>query len=800
MGSDLWLVFRFWAILFVIGTVAFPIAKRLFSSWWDHGYAFSKSIGIGLLTYLTYLTGTLHILPFTSTTIITLLVCMGLVSFIWMISISYRNGELRLKTRNLHWNLTKNEIVILVIEETFFFIALLLWSWVKGHEPAIRHLEKFMDFGFTRTILNIEYFPAPDMWFAGYPVNYYYFGHIVMALLTKLSQIDLAYTFNLMLAAIFALTSTMSFSIGYQLIHQTINKLPRPHIVRHFALIGGVLTSFLVTLSGNMQTIYAFTKGYTGEDVQPFWKLAWSLREFFPRLGEGLETYWYANATRFIPFTIHEFPSYSFAVSDMHGHVLAIPFALLALALIIQLFSQWNLYSTLEQYSRTVLYGILTGLLLMTNALDGPIYLLLFLGFLLIGGFRSYFKNQSIVKWFLLGFTVICALFVISLPLLFHFKSFVSGLAVNCPPAGLAETRIGPLLFEGVDKCQISPFWMWWLLWGFFIYCGVCFFVRTYLYTQDRNSGIWDRFQNTIKNFAPHEIVLLVFFVFSVALIIFPEFFYFKDIYPAHFRSNTMFKLGYQAFIMFSIVSGYTIVRLLIDLILLHSQRIHTKQANNSYSSKVQNQNLQNNHTKAIHWVCLLLLVPQLFLVSIYPFFSVRSYFGGLSVYHGLYGLNWMINEYPDNYKALEWLANFAQTSRLNKSTLVHESDCSGKVSVGNYFTLPVIVEADGDSYTDYNQISAFAGLPTVTGWAVHEWLWRGCYEVVSPRRDEIRVIYESGNVDETRSILDRYAIEYIFIGKLEREKFTNLRIDTLENLGSVVFRSGDTQIIQVKR
>src|SRR3989304_5981669 len=97
---------------------------------------------------------------------------------------------------------------------------------------------------------------------------------------------------------------------------------------------------FPVASAGNFQTVYAFTRGYTGDDVQPLWTLLWGWGEFWSRLREGMERYWYANATRFIPFTIHEFPSYSFVVSDIHGHVLSIPFVLLAIGLLITLFCQ----------------------------------------------------------------------------------------------------------------------------------------------------------------------------------------------------------------------------------------------------------------------------------------------------------------------------------------------------------------------------------------------------------------------------------------------------------------------------
>jgi len=57
----------------------------------------------------------------------------------------------------------------------------------------------------------------------------------------------------------------------------------------------------------------------------------------------------------------------------------------------------------------------------------------------------------------------------------------------------------------------------------------------------------------------------------------------------------------------------------------------------------------------------------------------------------------------------------------------------------------PVIVEAQGDSYTDYARISANTGLPTILGWTVHEWLWRGDYSVPAARIDDVRAIYEDG-------------------------------------------------------
>lgn len=744
--ADVWIVVRFWGALFLIGAAAYPLTRYLFATWYDRGYLFSKAVGLALITWIVYVFGMARVTAFTD---VTIWVAIGAVFFIGLlvsIGNSHQKGEpSRLSSRTL---------MVIIGEEGVFFAALLFWSWIKAHEPSIRGLEKFMDYGFMQSILNSTYFPPPDMWYPPMPINYYYFGHLVTALLTKVSGLDLGYTFNLMLAAIFSFTLTMSFSIGYQLIYTSLSAIHKKPWV---ALISGGLTAFLVTLSGNMQTIYAFTKGYTGEDVKPFWELLWGRGEFWSRLPEGIERYWYANATRFIPYTIHEFPSYSFVVSDIHGHVLSIPFVLLALALLFEIFSTWKERRIL--YGTYIFYGFLVGVLLMTNALDGPIYFVLCVAVLATFVLTNAGRNKIVWKphgW--VPVTVAGMTILSSLPFLSHFKSFVNGLAVNCPLPFFAHTRIGPILFEGVEKCQRSPLWMVWLLWGFFVYCGVAFLVANRgeekKYSSTDAPFIWRIIDRWKTKFTQIEKILAVFFVVSMLLLVFPEMFYFKDIYPQHFRSNTMFKLGYQAFIMLSIVSGYVISKFMFVRWFDHGNRPSTL-------------------TRRIF---LLLLVPQLFLVSIYPLFSVRSYFGRLMRYEGLYGFTWMMQQYPDDYQAALWL----------------------KQQIGRPSHTGILVEADGDSYTDFERLSVLTGMSTPIGWAVHEWLWRGTYDVVAPRREDVRVLYESDDIGAVRQTIQKYGIQYIVVGALERQKFTMLHEEMFKELGTEVFRSGATVIYTV--
>ncbi|MBI4065097.1 hypothetical protein HY409_01890 [Candidatus Gottesmanbacteria bacterium] len=830
MGSDVWLVVHWWGSLFLVGAVAFPLTKRLFSNWpastrdgdptrgwFDQGYLFSKAVGMAVVTWIVYVLGTINLLPFTNISIGLSLLTLFIVGV--ALNLKSQISKLKTTTQNSKREdvsptgsgITTKNVVVIFFEEVFFFTALLLWSWVKGHEPSIHGLEKFMDFGFMKSILNSQYFPPADMWYAGLPVNYYYFGHMVVAVLTKLSGIDLVYTFNLMLATIFAFTLTMSFSIGYQLFKFQAPSIKPQTSTKHkiqnskfgiWNLLAGLLTAFLVTLAGNMQTLYAFTKGYTGDNVKPFWELFWPLAQFWQKLPEGLNTYWYANATRFIPFTIHEFPSYSFVVSDVHGHVLSLPFVLLAIGMLIVMFDLLTQGPALKDYKGRaffIFYGFLVGVLLMTNASDGPIYLALLIATLGIFKFQfSIFKWKTILKQIVL---VIVIAGITSLPFLFHFKSFVSGLAVNCPPEFLANSKIGPLIFEGAEKCQRSPVWMMALLWGFFVYSGG-WLIITKLKTQSsppkadqplaeklksetQNSKL-SKIQELIKEVSQIDLLLIVFFLFSLFLIIFPEFFYFKDIYPAHFRSNTMFKLGYQAFILFSIVSGYTVVSMIVGSASTHRDKSQIPNLKSQTNSKFQILNSKQ--------LFFLFLLPQLFLVSIYPIFSVRSYFDSLRTYKGLDGLAWLKSQYPDDWEAIQWLNKAISEKREARSK--NQSKNTSFLSLISYrVSAPVLVEADGDSYTDFARFSAFTGIPSIIGWPVHEWLWRGTYDVVAPRREEVRKIYESEDISETRQILEKYTVRYILVGTLERQKYTNVQEWKFTKIGKEVFRSGITVI-----
>jgi len=88
--------------------------------------------------------------------------------------------------------------------------------------------------------------------------------------------------------------------------------------------------------------------------------------------------------------------------------------------------------------------------------------------------------------------------------------------------------------------------------------------------------------------------------------------------------------------------------------------------------------------------------------------------------------------------------------------------------------------------------------VPTVAGWMVHEWLWRGSYDPIAKRAEEVKTVYESPDLEASRSVLTKYDVKYIVVGGMERQKYPQLDEEKIKELGKQVFSSGTTDIYKV--
>lgn len=685
---DLTYILQWWFVLFLVGIVFLPLTSLILNSFFDKGYIFSKIFGALFITYSIWVLSSLKILPFNTSSLI-------------LLSLSFLALNIYLKSKYKLFSTLKKNWKIFLFEELIFLIALTFWSFIRTHEPSIHGLEKFQDFGYVNSILRTEYFPPKDLWLTPFTTNYYYFGHLLTAVLTKISFLKPEITFNLMIATLFSFAFTASFSIGSNLLNFFHHEANTRSFFKIIAC--GLLAAFLVTLAGNLHTIYAFFQTYSPDKPVPFWTLKPSL---------NFSEYWYPNATRFIPFTIHEFPLYSLVVADLHGHVLNIPTVLLLIAVIISFYFKKEV-----NIKYIILMSFLIGINFATNVLDGPIYILLV-------SLIIFYKYKYAVFKFVPLITILSILFF--LPFWINFKPFSSGIGVLCSPDFLvAAKKLGPFLFEE-NHCARSPLWMLAILYGFFYFLVYGFAVKV------------NRQLKTTDN------LVFILILFSTILIIIPEFLYVKDIYPAHYRANTVFKFGFQAFMVLSLSASYMIFRI-----------------------------YHNFKWKLPIMFFSLLLIPFFSLVAIYPYFAVRSYYAELKTNQGLDGFAYFKNLYPSDYDGILWIRD-------------------------NIKGQPNELEAVGESYTDYARVSANTGLPTIIGWPVHEWLWRGSPDEGTKRTAEVKSIYEEADLEKTSGLLKKYNITYVFVGTLEKQKYPALQEDKFKNLGQIIFQEGDTKIYKL--
>ena len=148
-----------WAVIGLCGIVFLPAATSIFRSLNDKGYLFSKTLGILTATYLLWLLSSLKILPFGSTGAF---ICLMVIAAVVFMVPAFR-------TQFVQFFKVSDNVKLIILEETVFFICLLFWTILRGQKPEISGLEKFMDFGFINSIIRSPYAPPTDMWMAGSP-------------------------------------------------------------------------------------------------------------------------------------------------------------------------------------------------------------------------------------------------------------------------------------------------------------------------------------------------------------------------------------------------------------------------------------------------------------------------------------------------------------------------------------------------------------------------------------------------------------------------------------------------------
>ncbi len=701
LGADNVPFLKWWLMVLILGLGYYPLGAVLFSALRDRGYIFSKVLGIGLAGFLTWVLVVCGAAKFTSGAVIA--VTAVSMALCWILYIK----KAEKKTLDLD---------LVLGEELIFLAFFLLWTYFAGFRPEAKGTEKFMDYGFMAALTRSDTLPARDLWYSAGNMNYYYGGQYYAVFLTKLSFTRIQETYNLMRT----LVAAFAFVLPFNLVFHMIREIPRKvkAVPGWIAALGGLLAGAAVSLAGNMHYVLYGLFG----DV---FKLS------------GYEDYWFPNSTRYIghnPLTddqcIHEFPSYSFVLGDLHAHVVNVMFVLLTVGILYawmkgirereeegQAFSAKKLL--LEP--AVIACGVLTGIFHWTNYWDFVIYTT---AALICIFFTAMYRYRGQAKA------------VAAATVLQTAEVFVLGTLAALPFTSSFETMVSGIAFSKYHTVLYQFLILWGLPFALVLILLLAVLIK-YLRAY-RGPG---RFREFFRRVSLSDTFALILGICGIGLVLIPELIYVRDIYEnGYARSNTMFKLTYQAFILFGMAMAYAIVRLL----LWKGRKLA--------------------RTLGAAGLALVLLTCGYF------GYSVKCWFGNVldvSGYRCLDATAYLENVYPEDAAAIRWLNENVE---------------------GN----PVVLEANGDSYSDYCRVSAMTGLPTVLGWYVHEWLWRGDTADLNEKSAEIQTIYTSGDREAVEELLEKYEVEYIFVGSCEREKYgENLNEDLLRSLGEEVFPGG---------
>ena len=724
LQGDVWTFWTWYLLALVLGAAAMPLTGRLFRRFQDRGWMFSKVTAIAVSGFLTWFLVAVKIIKFTTMTCIVVTLVCAAASLILYCREQKAGFEC----------IPFAHLDLVYAEELLFFTAFLLWTYFAGFHPAAYGTEKFMDYGFMEAMMRSKTLPATDLWYSQGKINYYYGGQYFAVFLTKLSGAKVELTYNLMRTFVAGLAFAMPFSLVHQMVTDRLGRI-RTGWKKALPSVTGIMAGISVSIAGNMHYVVY------GQIIPFIQKLK----------GEEVSSYWFPDATRYIGFnpdvedkTIHEFPCYSFVLGDLHAHVVDIMFVLLLLGL---LYAWMKKVRTMElsgeSMSRREFWkkqllmpqllaaGALLGMFHWTNYWDFVIYFVVTCGAAL---FMNIIGQKGKIRW-VLGVTAAQAVEILTLATVIILP-FTLQFDTSNMVQGIALAKHHSLLHQLL------------VLWGLPGILTILFVVS--LLIEKLRGAEQKSLYHLLTSIRLPDLFAVLMGLCAIGLVLIPELVYVRDIYEnGNARANTMFKLTYQAYIMFGMTMIYAIFRLLVIG--------------------------KNKILKVLAFIGLFLFVWT----CGYFGNSVHSWFGTVwkpSQYKGLNATAFLETDFPEDVNGIRWLKE-------------------------NISDAPVVLEANGDSYSEYERVSAMTGLPTIMGWYVHEWLWRGDLADLNAKIEEIKEIYTSTDETRVKELLEEYNVSYIFVGSCERNKYgADLNNDLLKGLGEVVFQDSEypTYIVKI--
>jgi len=650
---------------------------------------------------------------------------------------------------------------LLLLEEGLFTLAFLLFVGIRSLNPDVWNAflggEKPMEMAFLNAILRSPYMPPLDPWYAGGYINYYYYGYIVFGAFIKLTGIAPATAFNLAIPTLFALTFTGAFSLVYSLARRV-----------SLALLGGYFAALIGNFDGLLQV-----KDWLGAALKHL----------------ALPAFDYWRSSRIIPFTINEFPFWSFLFADLHPHVIDMPVTIFMLGIVSAILVSGESILHRDdtrlrlQWSSLPLYALAAfvfGTLACINPWDMPVYALLTAAALLIrtvvdsSGWSARLRGSSVLVS-LAVYAALCGLaYLFYVPFYASYQQlYVNGLGLVSLGTKLSDyLTINDLWLFLTGSFFLLELYRWWArrlaaragangralsiagsaaarrVCGYVLLCAVVLTFAALL-------GLKGVLVTLIAVGAfllvvqrdPRTRFISLLLMAALCISLGVELVYVRDFLDGgvYERMNSVFKFSLSVWFCFAIGGA------------LAAQRLW--------------QHLRSLLRYAWLAVFALLIVANSLFLSPGTLSRIHDHQvwvqGQPPVLSADYtptldGEAFIRAWYPGDAEAIAWINE-------------------------NVAGSPVILEAaEPYSFSWFARLSVYTGLPDVLGWPDHVAEQRYSEQVLS-RMVDVGIIYTTPDPNQANQLLRYYHVRYIYVGELEREAYATQSTTGLDKFDSMV-------------
>ncbi len=748
-----------------IALLGLPLSLLVFKALPDRGYLLAKPLSILLIAYIAWMFASLHWMPFSRSSI--LLAALLLAAGSLVVVYTRRVDVLAFFRENLR---------LVVIGEALFLTSFALFLLLRAANPDLWHPfnggEKPMEMAYLNAVVRSSYMPPYDPWFAGGYINYYYFGQFIVASIVKVTGITTEVAFNLAVPLFFALTTSAVFSLVYNLAEGSRRSLGTAKS-RVWAILAGLAGAFFVAVMGNLDGAIQLGQGLYRVlvDSQPF----------------GAFDFW--RSSRLIPpgdppgYEITEFPFFTFLFGDLHAHMMAIPFALLSVGLALTLALRIRDGEGMaSRIAHLLVLALAIGSLRAINTWDYPTQLAVGAAAVLIG---EYARSRQMSLLLLLRVAVQAALLywvttILFAPFIDDYRSFADGVFFS--------------------KWQ-TPLYAYLGIHALFVFLAITFLVyesRSYLppffrtvtgmtggaglkeYAEELAADSGKALRLTMTVGIP--MVTLITLALSGYI---TAAFLFLLLIPTvmlgwRWASSEGETFGAFAAAMLGIA---LLIGIMVDIVTIKGD---IARMNTVFKFYLQAWVLMGIASAYLLW--RMDFGRAIFRRSGIPRAAWLGALAILVIASSMYTVGGTRDRLRDRFEVLPLTLNgmaYMEGAEYSFDRGAAREDLKGEYDAIQWLRSdavegsPVVLEGHGELYRSlHTRVAIYTGLPTVIGWDNHQSQQRGYGPTIQDRLRDVQLIYSTSDIDETLRLLDKYQVEYIYVGEIERHYYPQRGLD----------------------